>query len=392
MSEGRSRGMKGSWPELHNVIGPLCSERKEETVTKMDSPYEVGPYRREHLEGVVELMRYLWGDDLTMNASYFNWKYEQNPHSKAPTGIVALSEGELVGFRGFLPTLWRTPAGEQLSLLSPCDTCVHPNHRRRGLSVKMGAAAMEEYRSHYDFFLSLSCSRSSLPGYLRMGFHPLADRDYLMRTSIHGLFGSILPSRGGLRRAWLNRGKSAIEAAPVKAGEGEIVATKSPDPEGMARLAKDPDPRAITLLRDESFLAWRYRNPRGSYLFYHLYKGSRLSCYIAMRVARNRRGEIMDYVGEPMDLDSLTDWSLSEGHFEFLSVWRLSTAGYLDLSGFRGGRLARFLEARTTGGGPLPLLIRPVKVEPDERDWRVEGLDVRKIENWRIHAISSDAY
>jgi hypothetical protein len=41
--------------------------------------------------------------------------------------------------------------------------------------------------------------------------------------------------------------------------------------------------------------------------------------------------------------------------------------------------------------GELPVLVRPIRGDDSEDDWRVEGVDIRNIENWKITEICSDA-
>lgn len=64
----------------------------------MHSGYDIIPYRSEFRDEVVNLLQYLWGEDSIANLSYFRWKYEENPYSDAPLGIVALCQGQIVGF------------------------------------------------------------------------------------------------------------------------------------------------------------------------------------------------------------------------------------------------------------------------------------------------------
>jgi hypothetical protein len=38
-----------------------------------------------------------------------------------------------------------------------------------------------------------------------------------------------------------------------------------------------------------------------------------------------------------------------------------------------------------------PLLVRPVRANPEDEDWFVERLDIREISSWEIREIRSDA-
>jgi len=57
--------------------------------------------------------------------------------------------------------------------------------------------------------------------------------------------------------------------------------------------------------------------------------------------------------------------------------------------GFRTSGLARRIERKKTG--ELPVLIRPVRKSYTETDWKIEGLDIRKITSWQMTEICSDS-
>ena len=150
--------------------------------------YEIRLYRSEFFPQVVELLKYLLGNDHYNNKSYFKWKYDDNPNTEYPLGIMALYKGKVVGFRGYFATRFQIKGkNDKIISLCPGDTCVHPDHRRKGLSVAMGNRASEEYTGKHPFFLNLSSTKISLPGYLRMRFLPLSSKTYLTRCSIAGL-------------------------------------------------------------------------------------------------------------------------------------------------------------------------------------------------------------
>jgi len=81
------------------------------------------------------------------------WKYDDNPYTESPLGIMALYKGKVVGFRGYFATRFQIKGkNDKIISLCPGDTCVHPDHRRKGLSVAMGNRASEEYSGKYLFF------------------------------------------------------------------------------------------------------------------------------------------------------------------------------------------------------------------------------------------------
>ena len=161
-----------------------------------NSDYQAIPYRSKFKLRVAELLRGLWSDDPAENLSYFEWKYEDNPYTETPLGIVVLHDGNVVGYRGYFACRFEVRGkNNDISILIPCDTCVSPDHRRKGLSVVMGDLAKKEYAERHPLFLNMTCTHKSLPGYRRMGFLPLANKVFLTRASLIGSARYILSDR-----------------------------------------------------------------------------------------------------------------------------------------------------------------------------------------------------
>ena len=351
--------------------------------------YEIIPYRSEFRSDVVTLLGDLWGDEPVINQSYFQWKYEENPNADTPLGVVALYQGNVVGFRGFFATKWHLPPKNlNMVILSPGDTCVHPEHRSKRLSIAMGNQAMTQYASEYRVFLNLSATKNSVPGYLRMGFVPLADKAYLTRYSLPGL----------TRFLWTANEKSELCAGNVTLGDfDEVIVTDKPLPEEMAAIVSGQvyqDAR-IRLLEEESFFRWRFNNKKNKYLFYFCRKHDTIAGFVIIRVSKNsRRGYIIDSApNDGKTVGKILRFITEKRHFDILSVYQFTPdQNYLKILksiNFKKNSLMRMIEKRVSG--EWPLLVRPVLMEAKEKDWLIEGLDIRKIDNWEIKEVCSDS-
>jgi hypothetical protein len=128
------------------------------------SEYSIEPYRVELAGEVADLLRSLVGPQIEENFSYLKWKYHDNPYSDRPLGIVALYGGRVVGFRGYFATRWQIPEkSDRILILGPGDTCVHPDHRMKGLSIRMGNRAMEDFERDYMGLLNMRPRRIPSP-------------------------------------------------------------------------------------------------------------------------------------------------------------------------------------------------------------------------------------
>jgi hypothetical protein len=351
--------------------------------------YDIGLYRPQLLHQVLDLLQYLWGEDIDTNLHYFRWKYDENPYAKIPLGIVAIKNGKVLGFRGYFATKWQIRSkNHQILVLCPGDTCVHPDHRRRNLSVLMGKLAIKEYASEYSIFFNLSATSKSTPGYLKMGFIPLMTKTLLTRSSLFGMIKFLL----------IRKKKFDFDRKKISVGNfDKIVVSDCPNPKEMAAVVSRQDNYnyRITLLQDEVFFKWRFQNKRNKYLFYYFKDNNIVKGYIVLRLSENnRRGYICDYASDnERFLETILDFIIKMKHIDVISIYNFSLSNnfsrILNNLRFRNNSLIRLIEKQLNG--EWPLLIRPVNKDFNESDLNIAGADIRKPENWEIKEISSDA-
>jgi len=341
------------------------------------------------MEQVVDVLHYLWGDDHNFNLSYFKWKYCDNPYVSHPLGIVALYNDRVVGFRGYFPTKWQIPPSEdEIIILCPGDTCVHPDHRRKGLSVIMGNTAIEQYAQKYKIFLNMTSTKISLPGYLRIGFLPILDKTYITRCSLLGLITYILTRKK----------RASMQEARIAFGEFEsILVENRPRPHEMAEIVTNQkrNSRKITLLQNQQFFHWRFNNKRNKYVFYYCRKNNKLTGYVVVGLSQNNlRGYILDYAeDDETSIEKILKHIIKSRYFDIISIYNFNLdpifLQILQRLSFKKKNLMRMIESRFTG--EVPLFVRPVKTNHIEEDWYIEGLDIRDIRNWSLKPICSDS-
>jgi GNAT superfamily N-acetyltransferase len=375
----------------------------------VNSEYKIEPYSPEYLSQVVHVMEFLWGKDFEKNLAYFQWKHINNPYSEQPLGMVSLFRGRVVGFRAYFPLKYQTgSSGKTFILLVPGDTCVHPDHRRKGLSVAMGGKAIQEYQLKYKVFLNTSSSFDSLPGYIKLGFHPLAPKFSVPLIKKGKSLKDFLPAKA---KKFIARSKPFRKLHPVSGkhkkqpteirkinlGEfGNIMVSDRPKPEEMSSVisGKKRKDQKIRLCQDETFFRWRFLNNKNKYIFYFLRDNKSITGYVVLGVsADNTQGQILDYAEcGSKALGHILRFILDSRQFDMLSVLSfgvnqqlLHTLEDMGLSprGFAEKR-SRYKE------GELALLIRPVKKERTEEDWFLDGFDIRKFSHWEIKPVTCD--
>jgi len=382
---------------------------KQQKDIKNPEEYEIIPYSSEHLLQVARLMSPLWGDDIELNLKHFKWKHIDNPYLEHPLAIVALHEGKVVGSRAYFALKFRVGERNDFILLIPGDTVVHPKHQRKGLSVAMGKKAEEEYRSKYKVFLNFTSSPASLPGYLRLGFFPLAPKNLLTVFSKRKGLEDWMPtkaknylkkhkSRGFIQLLSRLRKILTSKKEMTLFGEfGNIIISDSPKPEDMVDVITKQNQKnqKIKLWQDEEFFQWRYLNPMGKYIFYYYRPDHSVTGYLVIRISPQNilRGHILDYAQSDNDtLEKILRYITESGYPENLFIPSYGLEENLLQTLKRLNLHERILTQKKKEhvSSEHQLLVRPIKENLVENDWFIDGLDIRNFENWEIKPICSD--
>ena len=151
--------------------------------------------------------------------------------------------------------------------------------------MAMGELAMDTFAATHDLFLNTSCNRHSLPGYLRLGFHPIREKTKLARYS----FTSFLVRRS-LSALAKRRHHSRMTWG--------VFVSDSPLVEEMASVVNSETHDRVTLRprQDQAFFRWRYSDPTTENLFLYLARDGEIRAYVVIAIsAGGLFGEILDY-------------------------------------------------------------------------------------------------
>ncbi len=361
------------------------------------SDYEIGLCQVDQISDVAGLLgETLWAKHDVSHASYFRWKYHLNPYAIQPMGVIAVHDGSIVAFRGYFATAWYVDSlDDTTAVLVPGDTVVRSDHRRNGLSIAMGNLAMERFASSYRILLSTSAGKTSIPGYLRMGFVPLRNKSYYQKSSLVRDIKVILRGALGQREV---TGDLPIDGARISFGDfGTIKVSKDPRPQDMARVISGDHqqaPRRISLLQDEAFFRWRFANPKGRYVFYFSKSAGVIQGYLVMMVSGDsEQGFIVDY-GQTSQghIGRILDHIAGRKEFDEVNLLNINRDeplwDTLKTRRFRRWGLHGFV--KTWVYGNRPLLVRPTKPNCAEADWFLSGLDIRDMDSWHFKHICQD--
>jgi GNAT superfamily N-acetyltransferase len=370
--------------------------------------YEIRSYIDSDLSQVLDILTVLWGDDYEKNLSYFKWKYYENPYTENPLGIVAVHDEKIVGFRGFFALKYQL-GGEtnEIIVLSPGDTCVHPDHRRKGLSISMLNKAMEEYKSKFNIFLNLSSNSKSMPGYLKLGFLALAPKFKVTLFEKKGSIGHIaelFPNKvikyvkrsRLIKYLFLIRDRLIFSRNETLAEDlGGVVFEHRPRPKEMCDVASRfrSDVGKFKLVQDETFFRWRFDNDKNKYRFYYSLINGLIIDYMVVILSpnNNRIGTIVDY-SDNAGLKILR-YILNSNYFDILSIYNygISENFMKNLKKTMEFKNNDIQKNGIEGKDQLQLLVRPIKEEILDDDWFIGKVDLKDFKNWKIKPICSDA-
>ena len=304
--------------------------------------YEIVRYEPAFRDQVAELQRHLWGNDVTINAAYLDWKYHQNPYLDDPLICLAVRAGRVVGMRGMFGARWEigTPAEH---VVVPCadDFVIAPEHRNRGLVAQIMNATIDRVAAAgYRYAFSLSAGPVTMMASLATGWRGAGSMRAAQRKGVDGLLVRAAARVRTLPLLWRYADPLARLQYRLKRPFADLdhEARRAPGPLD-ARVRVEPAARVdamadlvrrlghdgrIRHVRDQRYLAWRYRNPLYEYRF--LFRGTdRLEGYLVLRADREdpARGiNVVDWEATtPALREELLRAAVDWGNFPELTIW-----------------------------------------------------------------------
>jgi len=162
--------------------------------------YESAGYRAELRSQLLELQKHLWSTNDTINAQYFEWKYQANPYVREPYVYAALLDGEPVAILGMYGSRWEAGAGGvSQTVLCGGDLLVVPEHRGRGLVRKLLDLALADLAAKsVSYVFIFSAAPASRHTALAMAWRSTAPLQYMDRP---GHVSRWMRARTAIRRA-----------------------------------------------------------------------------------------------------------------------------------------------------------------------------------------------
>lgn len=347
---------------------------------KVTSEIIVKEYSPEYKDSVITLLSYLLeGLNETERMKLFEWRYERNPYQNKPLILLAFSENLLVGFRAYLVQYFCI-SGKQLTVISPADTIIHPDYRRRGLISMLNKKSLDLIYSEYpeeSVLLNSTTSKHAMPTYLKFDWYPCSGKNkvYGFRLSIFNMLKALLhaKSKNKINRLSFSKSDYKFEVSN-QIDTGRIIKF----------IQKHRDTTKFTNLRDEAFFKWRYSYESDKYICCICHKDGRMVGYTIIKRVTNQEFSIEEYLS--VDLRTLK--IMFSSFQKKINIPILRTIIYTDNDKRTFNSCGFFVESKMYvkifKKQRFPVLIRPTNPKLSESHFFIYGKDIRNIENWQL--------
>jgi len=363
--------------------------------------YEIIKYRPEFKTHVMELQKHLWSTNIELNASYFDWKHEQNPYVNEILIYLAVRKGKVVGMRGMYGAKWQIgkPKREFVGLCGS-DLVIEPAYRKSGIFRKMVRFALNDLaKLGYTYVFSLSAVLITRLGFLNMGWQSVGSfHTMVLRMSTNR------PLRYPYKRSFLSSVEEEHPFYSLDRNSKELQNELNP----CISVEKNPRPREMNNLierigagsriqqvRNQEYFAWRFKNPLSHYRFF-FWEDNGLNGYLVLQTpvyTDERTVNIVDWEATDTQIRSdLLHAAIHLGNFECLTIWTAAlpnpTKMLLKKTGFK------CLEnSENIRQGCIPnLLVRHLYDKIPKENWILANRHLLNMSNWDLRMIYSDRY
>ena len=330
---------------------------------------KVIPYSTNYLEGVIDVLQYIWDDNENCRLKKFLWTYCQNPNSKEVLAVIAIDQNEeVVGFRGWVAGKIKVK-DKFYNVVRAADAVVNPSSRRQGIFEKMTTYSIEYLKGKgIAAIINLSSNKYSNPGYKKLGWKDLSLFDIWYRINI---FSSpkkeFVPSR-------MNYEDGIIEIF------NQIPSTL---------VLPKQTTKQLSFILTEKELAWLLEKPNAYYTgAYSIDKNGILtSLFILNKATKNKYFMNYFYASNSKIASKVFNEITKRISYRFISVWAFA------LPEMKTNLLHKLkfhnLFYKKLKKKPPVLIKSLLTFENGKENWMIEGLDMRDIKNWEINLIDS---
>lgn len=350
-------------------------------VNNISNDISIRDYSKDDKTSIINLLGYLlegFGESERMEL--FEWRYERNPYQNKPIIFLAFSGDILVGFRAYLIQYFLI-ADKKITVISPADTIIHPEYRRRGIISMLNKHSLEKmYLEHPDnsILLNTTTSKNAMPTYLKFDWFPCSNKNkvYGYRFSIFNIFKSLIK---------INKNSNKIDEISFSdAGLIFEISNKINKRNIIEFININRDRSKFTNIRDEFFFDWRYSYESDKYVQVSCFSNKKMAGYLILKRLSNYEYSIEEYLAT----DNKVLRRMLRAIQRKLKIPTLRTILFSkeDEQKFKlyGFYIESNLFLKTFKRHRFPVLVRPTQPNLSQNDFFIEGIDIRDIGNWQL--------
>jgi GNAT superfamily N-acetyltransferase len=338
--------------------------------------YTIIKYSPTYKPAIIDLLKGMWSEYGERGRyELFQWRYEENPY-KRPVIFLALDKDKIIGFRAFISQVFIKHEKEYF-VFSPSDTYIHREYRRRGIISALNDKCMEElnsiYKTENTILINTSTSKPSMPAYLKQNWKKSNGlRRFYFKFSILNLVKKNIKYEVSDNIVFL-KDNYKIEVIPeIRSKELSLY---------NAKIRNDA---RWTNIRDEKFFNWRYAFQIEKYTCIYCYFENVLQGYLVIKNLNDKQSTIDQFEAMNNKIFNL----MIKAAFRYLGIVQLRSYAFLpeekkflSKSGFIAEPVYLL---KKFGRFRFPVLVRPMKLQPEDKDFVIDGHDIRDIHNWHL--------
>lgn len=346
--------------------------------------YEIRRFKAGDREEYLDLYETVFGN--CPSESWFDWKFAQNPYIDHVPIILAEYDKQIIGARSFL-ALSLQAEDEQVTAFQACDTMVHPEHQRKGLFTRMTELAISHYEPRKPALSFNFPNQKTLAGNQKLGWKHVQNVPVYYRYQNLKPYLDTVPDVLGRALSASLQGYQSLREYLCAPQNEKITITRYntvPAPQ-LAALARRNRPDRFHIRRSKQFYDWRYSRPDRTYLTYVASRDEKPVAATIIGSGGSTEARFMEFLPRTGRKSAITARLIRTALREHANAPLITTLagdispGVLSAFGFHASTSwpLRWLV------GTRPFVVRPFSTS-DERQWQLEGTNIREADNWLL--------
>lgn len=223
------------------------------------------------------------GDAIQSNEHYF-WKFQSYPYSIHSWEYFAYVGKEMVGYYAAIP--YRYKIGNRITAVGMvCDVMTSSRQRGKGIFTKMGRYSTEELSALVPFTTGYPIRKEVIPGHLKVGWKVAFTLPLYIKFLSFNAF--LKTKRLGFISPFVNiflRIYNTIVKTKINRNYSYTIFSDIEKVVGYESFALEwGNTVENSLVKDLSFVRWRYSAPRRKYKFLSIYNQDKMIGFLTLR-------------------------------------------------------------------------------------------------------------